>query len=382
MRAVAWLCGSSLLAGLALGSGCRARMVRAAENPEAPEPSAPPKWVDGSPHLTESADVEGLHLNYLDWGGVGPTVVLVHGLGGNPHIFDDLAPLLREHHHVLAYARRGHGDSDAPSRGPYDLRTMVSDLRGFLDRLRIDRADLVAWSTGGDEVTRFAAVAPERVDKLVYLDAGYDFSDARFLEAYGKIVGDTKAVDDDYASLDAYRAWFQDVWLGAHQAWTPGLEAFLRDRVGVGEDGRVSPRTPKGVAKQLFASLEDAPRDYTRVTAPALALYATSFFPTDSANADRAALTRTFERRVAGPFREANMERVRRELRGVTVREIPGTTHVSIGVSGVEALSTMIEDFFSGTVAATAPDGGADRPRDAAPPPFHQSEQSERVQAR
>jgi pimeloyl-ACP methyl ester carboxylesterase len=378
MRAAAWLGGLSVLAGLGLVSGCRARMVRAAEEPA---PSAPPKWVDGSPHLTESAEIEGLHLNYLDWGGVGPTVVLVHGLGGNPHIFDDLAPLLREHHHVLAYARRGHGDSDAPSRGPYDLRAMVSDLRGFLDRLRIDRADLVAWSTGGDEVTRFAAVAPERVDKLVYLDAGYDFSDARFLEAYGKIVSDTKATDDDYASFDAYRAWFQDVWLGAHQTWTPGLEAFLRDRVGVGDDGHVTPRTPKGVAKQLFTSLEDAPRDYTRVTAPALALYATSFFPTDSANADRAALARAFERRVAAPFREANMERVRRELRGATVRELPGTTHVSIGVTGVEALAITIEDFFAEPVAS-APDGGEDRPRDAAPPPFRQSEQSERVEAR
>jgi len=352
-------------------------MVRAAESPEAPEPSAPAKWVDGSPHLSESADIEGIHLNYLDWGGVGPTVILVHGLGGNPHVFDDLAPLLREHHHVLAYARRGHGDSDAPSRGPYDLRAMVSDLRGFLDRLRIDRAHLVAWSTGGDEVTRFAAVAPERVDKLVYLDAGYDFFDARFLQAYVKIVGDTKAGDDDYASLDAYRAWFQDVWLGANQTWTPGLEAFLRDRVVIGDDGRVTPRMPKGVAKQLFSSLEDAPRDYTRVTAPTLALYATSFFPTDSSNADRAALTREFERRVASPFREASMKRLRRELQGATVREVPGTTHISIGVTGVESLATTIEDFFAEPVAATAPDGGDDRPRDAAPPPFRPSEHAQ-----
>jgi pimeloyl-ACP methyl ester carboxylesterase len=340
-------------------------MVRAAEEPA---PSTPPRWVDGSPHLTESADVEGLRLNYLDWGGVGPTVVLVHGLGGNPHIFDDLAPLLREHHHVLAYARRGHGDSDAPARGPYDLRSLVSDLRGFLDRLRIDRAHLVAWSTGGDEVTRFAAVAPERVDKLVYLDAGYDFSDARFLQAYGKVVADTKAVDADYASLDAYRAWFQDVWLGAGQTWTPGLEAFLRDRVGIGDDGRVAPRMPKGVAKQLFTELEDQPRDYAHVTAPALALYASTFLPTDSSNADRATLARAFERRVAAPFREANMDRMRRELQGVTVRQVAGTTHVSIGVSGVDTLAAQIEGFFSATSAA-APDGGADRPRDAAPPP-------------
>ena len=362
MRPHQVLCRLLLLSQLSLLGGCRNRAVHAAE-PE-PGPARAPAWVDASPHLSENAEIDGVHLNYLDWGGVGSPIVLIHGLGGNPHLFDDLAPLLREHHHVLAYARRGHGDSDAPARGPYDVRALVGDLRGLLDQLRIDRAHLIAWSTGGDEMTRFATVAPERVDKLVYLEAGYDWSDPKFLAAFGKVVAANKAGSADNASLDAYRAWFQDVWLGP-TPWTPGLEAYLRDRIELTDDGLVSPRMAMGVARQLFAALENDPRDYTRITAPTLALYATSFFPANSRNAERAGLARDFERRVATPFREASMERVRRELRGATVRQVDGTTHVSIGVTGVESLAAQIEDFLAG--AGESPRD--DRPRDAAPPP-------------
>ena len=146
-----------LLPALALLGGCRTRASQAAElAPDAaPVPPLKPSdgWVDGSPHLSEAVDLDGMHLNYLDWGGIGPALVMIHGLGGNPHIFDELAPLLRDHLHVLAYASRGHGDSDAPAKGPYDLKALVGDLVRLLDHLRIERANLLGWSTGGNELT-------------------------------------------------------------------------------------------------------------------------------------------------------------------------------------------------------------------------------------
>src|ERR1700757_5086068 len=133
-------------------------------------------WSDESPHRSEYATVNGVRLNYLDWGGVGPPLVLIHGLTDSPHIFDDFAPLLRDRVHVIAYARRGHASSDAPSNGPYDLATLVDDLRQLLDHLGIARTSMLGWSLGGNEITEFAAKYPGRVDKLVYLEAGYDWS--------------------------------------------------------------------------------------------------------------------------------------------------------------------------------------------------------------
>jgi pimeloyl-ACP methyl ester carboxylesterase len=327
-----------LLAGpLVALAACRAGVSRAAEAPG---------WVDPSPHLSETVTLDGLRLAYLDWGGVGPPLVLIHGIGGDPHVFDDLAPRLRARFHVLAYARRGHGDSDVPPKGPYDVPAYVSDLRGFLDRLHIGRAHLLAWSTGGGELTRFANLAPDRVGKVVYLDAAYDWSDPTFLSELGKMVMANGAEARDTTSIDAYRAWFEETWLGP-QPWTGGLEAFLRDRVRLGADGRIAPRTPDAVCKLVFAGLASARLDYERVAAPALALYAATFFPVDSPNPGRAFLARDFEDRVAAPWRAASIARARRELPTVTIRTVPGTTHASIGVHDVDALATLITTFLT-----------------------------------
>jgi pimeloyl-ACP methyl ester carboxylesterase len=113
--------------------------------------------------------------------------MVVQGIANSPHIFDDLAPLLRDHFRVLAYARRGHGQSDAPA-GPYDSRALVSDLRHFLDNLGIERANLLGWSMGGDEITEFAGSYSDRVGKLVYLEGGYDWSDPTFYKSFTEIL--------------------------------------------------------------------------------------------------------------------------------------------------------------------------------------------------
>src|SRR5262245_51209687 len=203
------------------------------------ESISPQAWTDSSPHRSEFVEVNGVRLYYLDWGGVGRNLVLIHGLTDSPHIFDDFAPLLRDRFHVVAYARRGHGRSDSPS-GPYDQHTLVEDLRQLLDRLDISRTSLLGWSMGGNEETEFAGRYPERVDKLVYLEAAYDWS-------YSKYQSDFPALSptaSDLQSLDAYRVWYRRTWFG-DTPWTSGLEAYLRDITTVAADGSVHP-VPSG----------------------------------------------------------------------------------------------------------------------------------------
>ena len=132
-------------------------------------------WVDPAPHKSRSASVNGTRLNYLDWGGRRPALILIHGATGNPHSFDDLAPALTDRFRVIAYARRGHGRSEA--KGPFDAPTITEDLRGLMDVLGVARAHLAGHSYGGCEITGMAGSYPDRVDRIVYLDAGYDWSD-------------------------------------------------------------------------------------------------------------------------------------------------------------------------------------------------------------
>ena len=118
-----------------------------------------------------------VRLHYLDFGGTGPTIVFLAGLGNTAHAFDDFAPRFTDRFHCIALTRRGFGESDHPSDG-YDTPRLVEDIRVALDSLGLGRVILVGHSIAGEEMTRFAATYPDRVDRLVYLDAAYDRIDA------------------------------------------------------------------------------------------------------------------------------------------------------------------------------------------------------------
>lgn len=65
---------------------------------------------------------------------------------------------------------RWFGLSDKPESG-YNAESRVANILALLDALQIKRVILVGHSIAGDELTAFAAAHPDRVDKLIYLDA-------------------------------------------------------------------------------------------------------------------------------------------------------------------------------------------------------------------
>jgi len=146
-----------------------------------PNPTPTPR-KDNSPHKSEFVTVNGVRLNYLDWGGTGEAILFLHGFPGSGHNFDEMAPKFVNKFRVLALTRRGHGRSEKIETG-YETDNLVEDVRQFLDAMKIKRVNLVGFSAGGDELTRFAGLHPKRVLKLVYLDAAYDRRDLTELES-------------------------------------------------------------------------------------------------------------------------------------------------------------------------------------------------------
>lgn len=126
---------------------------------------------DTSPHNASFVTVaRDVRLEVLDWGGTGKTMVLLTGLGDNGHAYDELAYQFTDRFHVIGITRRGYGRSSQPPQG-YDLSTRVRDDIAVLDTLRIRQAVFVGHSVAGTELNRIAADYPDRVTKLVYLDA-------------------------------------------------------------------------------------------------------------------------------------------------------------------------------------------------------------------
>ena len=117
-------------------------------------------------------------LEVLDWGGEGEYMVLLTGMGNSAHIFDDLAYQFTDKFHVLGITRRGFGLSSKPAQG-YDIKTRLADDIKVLDHFNIVRAIFVGHSIAGVELSGLGAEFPDRVSKLVYLDA-YDYGASYF----------------------------------------------------------------------------------------------------------------------------------------------------------------------------------------------------------
>lgn len=113
----------------------------------------------------------GIKLHYLQVG-EGPDLVMIHGFTGNLASWHlKMVPMLRDTFRVLTYDLRGHGHSDVPPTG-YSAGDMAADLEGLLDVLEIEKATLVGHSYGADTALYFALKHPERVTRVVAIEAG------------------------------------------------------------------------------------------------------------------------------------------------------------------------------------------------------------------
>lgn len=126
----------------------------------------------GKAQTSKEVLVFGQKIQYVE-AGTGPTVILLHGLGGSAQAWGlNIAPLA-EKYHVIVPDQIGFGKSDKPLVN-YRVRTYVDFLDQFCKQLKIERATLVGSSMGGWIATMFTASFPDRVDKLVLVDAaGY-----------------------------------------------------------------------------------------------------------------------------------------------------------------------------------------------------------------
>jgi len=128
--------------------------------------------VLASPPVEKETLVFGQKIHYVE-AGSGPTVILLHGLGGSSQAWQFNIGPLAEKFHVFVPDQIGFGKSDKPLVN-YRIRTYVDFLDQFCKQLKIERASLVGNSMGGWIAAAFTAAFPDRVDKLVLVDAaGY-----------------------------------------------------------------------------------------------------------------------------------------------------------------------------------------------------------------
>lgn len=210
--------------------------------------------------------LQSVRLHYIDYGGQGPALILLAGLGSTAHVFDEFGPLLRQGHHVIAVTRRGYGQSGNATNDDYSNDALVGDLVQLMDRLAIKRASFVGHSIAGGELAAMGAKHPDRVDRLVYLDAAYDRSDVPALMA--GLPPSASPSPAALATVAAFAEWRQ-------QALGVRSKAVVADVAATMMQGpnAVTPRTDGKTAGAVLAGDIAAKAKWEDIAAPSLAFY-------------------------------------------------------------------------------------------------------------
>jgi len=140
-------------------------------------------------------------LEVVDWGGNGPPLVFLSGLGNTAHIFDTFGPKFIPEYHVFGITRRGYGVSSSPAPDPVNYRAdqLGDDILKVIDILGLKKPVLVGHSIAGEELSSIGSRYPARIAGLIYLDAGYPFA------LYSADVGDTRLdAKEVQRQLDTY----------------------------------------------------------------------------------------------------------------------------------------------------------------------------------
>lgn len=115
-------------------------------------------------------DVNGLNVHFRDEGSGFP-IVLIHGTAASLHTWDDWANQLKENYRVIRMDLPAFGLTGPNSTADYSIKAYTTFLNSFLSEIKIDSFHLAGNSLGGNIAWNYTAEYPNKVSKLVLVDA-------------------------------------------------------------------------------------------------------------------------------------------------------------------------------------------------------------------
>lgn len=289
--------------------------------------------MDRSSHRSDFVNVNGICLHYLDWGGEGDVLLFLAGMGCNAHIFDNLAPRFTDKFHVMALTRRGHGESEHPETG-YDIDTLTEDIRQFLDGLGIRKVIMAGHSMASIELSHFAALHPEKVIKLIFLDAAYDRSsetskNLREKNPWKNI--QPPGLDVDYFIDEEYFAATRRAYPSFAPIWNEAMAEQSLHEITKTPEGKIIDRMTGEVSKAITNTLTSYVPEDAKIKVPTLAFFSMSkclYSISDEWMTEEQKMgIRDFFETVETPWTRENIELFRQNVPHARIVEIPDGHH-------------------------------------------------------
>ena len=201
-------------------------------------------------------DLGDLAFHYLEWGGSGQPLVLLHGLASNAHYWDLAAPYLARHFQTVALDQRGHGASAKPDHG-YDFPTVAGDVEDFIRTLGLKRPIIVGHSWGGNVAVQVASDYPTLLAGLVCIDGGLIEPAATPGATWEET--EQRLAPPDFVAMnvtwDSFLERARDRGMATY--WGDKMVDFLQANFDVLDDGKVRPKLTRERHMQIVRALWD-----------------------------------------------------------------------------------------------------------------------------
>lgn len=165
--------------------------------------------------------------------GTGPAVVLIHGYAETSDSWAPLAAELVKNYTIVVPDLRGIGRSSRPAGG-YDKRTQAADIRAVVTTLGFDRTFVVSHDIGIMVAYAYAALYPDKVERLVVMDAPLPG-----IAPWDDIVKD-------------HKLWHFSFWGPDEDRLVQGRERIYLDRIW--NDFSASPTQPDEPTRKFYAA--------------------------------------------------------------------------------------------------------------------------------
>lgn len=138
--------------------------------PDRPVDALKPRWA---PAPSRFIEISGMNVHVRSEG-AGPTIVLLHGTSASLHTWEGWTTALRANYRVVRVDLPGFGLTGPTPDGRYEIEVYTRFMAALLDKLAITECVLAGNSFGGRVAWETAVAYPDRVSKLVLVDAaGY-----------------------------------------------------------------------------------------------------------------------------------------------------------------------------------------------------------------
>lgn len=193
--------------------------------------------------------LEANHINihYLDYAGKETPIIALHGLTANAYAFDGmLAKWSNRTNRIIAPDLRGRGLTSHPAF-QYSQQEHAADILALMDALHLKSAIFMGHSFGGLLSCYIAANYPERVERLIILDAAAQMNP----DAAEMLMPTLSRLDKKFASWEEYLMTIKTA--SFNKDWTDDMLSYYRADVMDTPDGGVTPRP--NLANIIEASL-------------------------------------------------------------------------------------------------------------------------------